>query len=97
MYEFIADSVSLRSDIDPANGFVEYEVVMSGVFADDKTTYVPDEQFRYCGTNADKALALFQTLTDCLKDDEGTFGGYGFVARRSDNGDRYGEWVAVLD
>jgi hypothetical protein len=94
MYKFIADSVSLRADIDPATGFVEYEVVMAGVFADDMTTYVPDEQFRYCGTDADKAFGLFQTLTDCLKYENGN--GYGFIARRSDNGDRYGEWIAVL-
>ncbi len=89
MLTFIADSVSLRSNIDPADGFVTYEVVMSGI--DDATrAYFDNVTFRDCGFDGEKALELFQTLSWHLNDLDGD--GYGFMARRTVDGN----WVVVL-
>jgi hypothetical protein len=89
MLTFIADSVSLRSNIDPADGFLKYEVVMSGI--DDATReYLSDVTFRDCHLDGEKALELFQTLSWHLNDLDGE--GYGFIARRTVDGN----WVVVL-
>jgi hypothetical protein len=69
---FVADAVSLRADIDPANGFVTYEVVMSG--QNDAGEYVEYEPYRHCGGNHEKALALFQLLTSELVADDSAYG-----------------------
>jgi hypothetical protein len=87
MTYFYADHVSLVSSIEPEYGMTEYCVTMDGML--DSEVYEVGEIFREFGTNIEKAMECFRTLSALLND-----GGlqYGFICFAEDN-----RWVVLHD
>ena len=85
MTYFYADHVSLVSGIDPEYGVTEYCVTMDGML--DSEMYEVGEIFREFGTNLEKAMECFRTLSALLND-----GGlqYGFICFAD-----LGHWVVL--